>query len=287
MKYRSQLWWEKQRGNKGVTSGEVSKEGRTVILTSQTLAHYLWPQKWCRLPFVCSNFWPAFAFYCHSLETARRIENFIPTGLQKYMYVRLTLAVRGQGNRVRFCRVPVFSRMKNGRRAIAQAVSRWLPTAAGRLRNPAKSIVISCCQNCARAGFLPSTSVSPANLHSTNFFHNHLSSGAGTIGQQWPQYKKSHSTNNNNNNNNNNASRCPSVTERKVSWLWVLPIFQRRRITNFLLYGASWDADSLALGQEIPYRLRNTKAHYSVNKSPEIRGPQEHSITGWFLQEEL
>jgi hypothetical protein len=39
--------------------------------------------------------------------------------------------------------------------------------------------------------FSPSTSVSPANFHSTNFSknHPHLSSGVCTIGQKWPQYQ--------------------------------------------------------------------------------------------------
>jgi hypothetical protein len=38
--------------------------------------------------------------------------------------------------------------------------------------------------------FSPRTSVSPANLHSTNCSknHPHLSSGVCTIGQKWPQY---------------------------------------------------------------------------------------------------
>jgi hypothetical protein len=57
-------------------------------------------------------------------------------------------------------------------RAIAQAVSRWLPTAAARLQTRVWSSGICGGQRwtkwcCGR--FSPSTSVSPANLHSTNF----------------------------------------------------------------------------------------------------------------------
>jgi hypothetical protein len=51
-------------------------------------------------------------------------------------------------------------------RAIAQAVSRWLPTAAARVRAGVWSSEI-CGRQSGR--FSPSTSVSPANLHSTNF----------------------------------------------------------------------------------------------------------------------
>jgi hypothetical protein len=49
--------------------------------------------------------------------------------------------------------------------AIAQAVSRWIPTAAAGVRAQVKSCGIF---GGSGAGFFPSTSVSPANLHSTN-----------------------------------------------------------------------------------------------------------------------
>jgi hypothetical protein len=52
-------------------------------------------------------------------------------------------------------------------RAVAQAVSRWLPTVAARVRVRAACGVCDG-QRGIGAGFLPSTSVSPAN-HSTNF----------------------------------------------------------------------------------------------------------------------
>jgi hypothetical protein len=50
-------------------------------------------------------------------------------------------------------------------RAIAQAVSRWLPTAAARVRSHVGFVV----DKLALGQFPPSASVSPANLHSTNF----------------------------------------------------------------------------------------------------------------------
>jgi hypothetical protein len=53
-------------------------------------------------------------------------------------------------------------------RAIAQAVSRWLPTAAARVRARVWSCEICGGQSGAGAGFFPSISVSPANLHFTN-----------------------------------------------------------------------------------------------------------------------
>jgi hypothetical protein len=52
-------------------------------------------------------------------------------------------------------------------RAVAQAVSRWLPTAAARVRVQAACAVCGG-QSGTGAGFSPRTSVSPAN-HSTNF----------------------------------------------------------------------------------------------------------------------
>jgi hypothetical protein len=53
-------------------------------------------------------------------------------------------------------------------RAIAQAVSRWLPTAAARVRAQVWSCGICGGQSGAGAGFLRVILVSPANLHSTN-----------------------------------------------------------------------------------------------------------------------
>jgi hypothetical protein len=67
-------------------------------------------------------------------------------------------------------------------RAIAQAVSRWLPTAAARVRSRVWSSEICGEQSGAGAGFLRvlrfplPVFISPI-------------AGAGTIGQKWPQYK--------------------------------------------------------------------------------------------------
>jgi hypothetical protein len=55
--------------------------------------------------------------------------------------------------------------------AVAQAVSRWLPTAAARVRVRAACGVCGG-QSGTGAGFLPSTSVSPAN-HSAIIIHHH------------------------------------------------------------------------------------------------------------------
>jgi hypothetical protein len=69
-------------------------------------------------------------------------------------------------------------------RAIAQAVSRWLPTAAARVQSWVWSIGICGGQNGAGAGFLrvlrfPLPIFIPPNSPSSR------SPGAGTIGQKW------------------------------------------------------------------------------------------------------
>jgi hypothetical protein len=53
--------------------------------------------------------------------------------------------------------------------AIAQAVSRWVPTAAARDRARVWTSGIYDVQSGTGAGFSPRTSVSPANLHSIKF----------------------------------------------------------------------------------------------------------------------
>jgi hypothetical protein len=73
-------------------------------------------------------------------------------------------------------------------RAIAQAVSRWLPTAAVRVLKPGSSHVGFVVDKVALGQVFSEYFRFPANLHSTNFStitidHHHLSSGAGTIGQ--------------------------------------------------------------------------------------------------------
>jgi hypothetical protein len=65
-------------------------------------------------------------------------------------------------------------------RAVAQAVSRWLPANAARIRVRTRCRVCGG-QSGTGGRFSPSTSVSPANHLSTNF-SNIKSPGAGTIG---------------------------------------------------------------------------------------------------------
>jgi hypothetical protein len=73
-------------------------------------------------------------------------------------------------------------RRRNGTKkgcVIAQAVSRWLPTAAVRGSRPGVSCGILWWTKWRWGRFCPSTSVSPANFYSTNCSknHPHLSSG--------------------------------------------------------------------------------------------------------------
>jgi hypothetical protein len=70
--------------------------------------------------------------------------------------------------------------------AIAQEVSRWIPTAAARLPAGIKSCWICGGTKWRWGRFSPRTSVSPANLYSTKFFTLTITAGAGTIGQKWP-----------------------------------------------------------------------------------------------------
>jgi hypothetical protein len=71
-------------------------------------------------------------------------------------------------------------------RAVAQAVSRWLPTAAARFRSSWICGGQSGAEQVTSEYFgFPCQSSFHQLLHN----HPHLSSGAGTIGQKWPQYK--------------------------------------------------------------------------------------------------
>jgi hypothetical protein len=72
----------------------------------------------------------------------------------------------------------------NRGRAIAQAVSRWLPTAAARVWSQAKSCGVCSGHNGAKVGFLrvlrfPLPILIPRLLH----IHYHVRSGAGTVGK--------------------------------------------------------------------------------------------------------
>jgi hypothetical protein len=85
----------------------------------------------------------------------------------------------------------IFSRFFHGflvfatGRAVAQAVSRWLPTAAARCSRPDSMWGLSWTKR-HWGRFSPSTSVSPAN-HSTNFSIVIITWGWHTIGHWWPQ----------------------------------------------------------------------------------------------------
>jgi hypothetical protein len=70
-------------------------------------------------------------------------------------------------------------------RAISQAVSRWLPTMTARFRSWVWSSGICGGQVFSKYFGFPCQSSFHQLLHN----HPHLSSGAGTIGQKWPQYK--------------------------------------------------------------------------------------------------
>jgi hypothetical protein len=74
-------------------------------------------------------------------------------------------------------------------RAIAQAVSRWLPTAAARVRTRVwhvgfVSVKVALGPIFSEYFGFPGQSSFHQLLHN----HPHLSSGACTIGQKWPQY---------------------------------------------------------------------------------------------------
>jgi hypothetical protein len=74
--------------------------------------------------------------------------------------------------------------------SIAQAVSRWLPTAAARVRSRVWSSGI--CGGQSGAGKVFSEYFGfpcQSSFHQLLHNHPHLSSGAGTIGPKWPQYK--------------------------------------------------------------------------------------------------
>jgi hypothetical protein len=75
-------------------------------------------------------------------------------------------------------------------RAIAQSVSRWLSTSAARVRSQVRSSGICGGQSGTGAGFLRVLRFPlPILIHRLLHNHHHLSSGAGTIGQQWPTYQ--------------------------------------------------------------------------------------------------
>jgi hypothetical protein len=73
---------------------------------------------------------------------------------------------------------------KDGGPVIAQAVSRWLSTAAARVRAQVNSCVFFSGQSCTGTGFLRYFGFpSKFSFHLLLHIHHYLSSGAGTIGQ--------------------------------------------------------------------------------------------------------
>jgi hypothetical protein len=76
-------------------------------------------------------------------------------------------------------------------RAIARAVSRWLPTTAARVRSRVWSSGICGGQVALGQVFSEYFGVPcQSSFHQLLHYHPQLSSGAGTIGQKWPQYKE-------------------------------------------------------------------------------------------------
>jgi hypothetical protein len=84
---------------------------------------------------------------------------------------------------------PMFITKTTSGRAIAQAVSRRLPTAAGRVRSQVRSCGI--CGGQSGTGEVFSKCFGfPCQSSFHQLLHNHhRSSGTDTIGQQWPTYQ--------------------------------------------------------------------------------------------------
>jgi hypothetical protein len=80
----------------------------------------------------------------------------------------------------------MFLTVIDGKRTIANVGSRRLPSAAAWVRSQVKSCGIWGGQSGTGAGFAPSTSVSPANSHSTNIPY---SSGLLRQANQWQMYQ--------------------------------------------------------------------------------------------------
>jgi hypothetical protein len=89
------------------------------------------------------------------------------------------------GNNILKCAIVMINNyMPIGGRAIAQAVSRWLPTAAARFKPGSSHVGFVVDKVALRKGFSENFGF-PCQYSFHQFLHNHhhLSSGAGTIGQ--------------------------------------------------------------------------------------------------------
>jgi hypothetical protein len=106
------------------------------------------------------------------------------TGLVRATLEHVKYRVKVQYNLSELFGTSVGLRQGDGR-TIAQAVSRWLPTAAVRGLSPGLVMWDFIWTKWPWDRFSPSTLVCPANLHSTNCSknHPHLSSGVCTTGQ--------------------------------------------------------------------------------------------------------
>jgi hypothetical protein len=95
----------------------------------------------------------------------------------------------------------VFCNINGNGRAIAQEVSRWLTSHRGGPESSHVGFVmdkVELGQVFSEYFGFPSQSSFHQFLHN----HHHLSSGAGTTGQYWPQYQETQSRPTKNNNNN-------------------------------------------------------------------------------------
>jgi hypothetical protein len=139
-----------------------------------------------------AGFWSHFHQSYHTRFLDSRITHHIALMLTSTHLVPFTINFRHRQSRVRGVRIASSGYRRFRRtftyllgRAIAQAVSRWLPTTAARVRSRVWSSGICGGQSGAGADFACKSS-----FHQLLHNHPHLSSGASTIGQKWLQCNK-------------------------------------------------------------------------------------------------